>query len=252
MLASSHNSCAGAEHTHVPADCDTVVAQARVIQEAFPQAGLSCLTSDYRKAYKQDTLSPSQMISVIIAVWCHKLQCTAFWIPLTQLFGSRVSPVNFSRIPIWTYRVMATLFAAAMSSCVDDVICVERMTTIQSAYRCWRRLCDLLGWDVPDSKSPPPERALRVLGIWLDLSKTPWEPFFILITQDRLEKILAAIQGILECARLAPGDASSLYGQLGWTCITSHGRSGRATLRPIGRRAREGKVNMNVQLQSAL
>ena len=97
--------------------------------------------------------------------------------PMTQLFGSRASPVNFSRIPIWTYRVMAIIFAAAMSSCVDDVICVERMTTIQSAYRCWRRLCDLLGWDVPDSKSPPPERALRMIGIWLDLSKTLWEPF---------------------------------------------------------------------------
>ena len=252
MLISGHNACAGTEHTHVPADVDTVVSQTRVVQEAFPDAGLSCFTSDFRKAYKQDSLSPSQMFWVIIAVWSHEHQRPLFWMPRTQLFGSRVSPVNFSRIPIWSYGLMAALFAVAMSSCVDDVICVERMSTIQSAFICWRRVCWLLGWDVPDSKSPPPQRALRVLGIWLDLSKTPWEPFFVLITQDRLEKILDFINSILECGQLAPGEASSLYGQLGWTCITSHGRCGRAKLRPIGRRARENKMFMNVQLQAAL
>ena len=35
-------------------------------------------------------------------------------------------------MPIWTYRIIAALFTVAMSSCVDNVICVERMTTIQS------------------------------------------------------------------------------------------------------------------------
>ena len=101
-------------------------------------------------------------------------------------------------------------------------------------------------------KSPPPERAFRVLGIWLDLSRTPNEPFFIMITADRLAKLLAAIEEILRSRSVPPGEASSLYGQLGWTCTTSHGRSGRAKLRPLGRRSRESKVNMNTQLEATL
>ena len=76
--------------------------------------------------------------------------------PDSTLWVKGLSCQLFTHPHLDIYRVMATRFAAAMSSCVDDVICVERMTTIQSAYRCWRRLCDLLGWDVPDSKSPPP------------------------------------------------------------------------------------------------
>ena len=98
---------------------------------------------------------------------------TLFYKPRTQLFGSRLSPVNFARMLIWTYKVMTVLFLVAMSSCVDDVLCVERTATITSAYRCWRKLCELLGWDVPDSKSPPPTRAFRVLGVWLDFTATP-------------------------------------------------------------------------------
>ena len=99
MLISMHNAGAGTEDTHVPADADTVAAQSRVKQERFPQAGLSGFTSDFRKAYKQDTLSPMQMLLMVIAVWCHSLMRTNYWIPRTQLFGSRVSPVNFHACP---------------------------------------------------------------------------------------------------------------------------------------------------------
>ena len=64
---------------------------------------------------------------------------TVFYVPRTQLFGSRVSPVNFSRLPIWTYKLMANLFAVAMVLCVDDVICTERSLTIISACSCWKK-----------------------------------------------------------------------------------------------------------------
>ena len=252
MLISKHNATAGSEYTHVPADVDKVVGLSRAAQEAFPEEGLSCFASDFRKAYKQDSLSPRQMRQAIIAVWSAAMAATVFYVPRTQLFGSRVSPVNFSRLPIWTYKVMAVLFCVAMLSCVDDVICTERMSTIQSAYRCWRRLCDLLGWDVPDSKSPPPARALRVLGIWLDLSATPFGPFVVYITPDRLQKLIILIEEILKAGRLPGTVAATLFGQLGWTCSTSHGRAGRARLRPINRRTGELRTGLNVQLRLSL
>ena len=58
----------------------------------------------------------------VIAVWSALMGQTVFYVPRIQLFGSCVSPVNTSRLPIWTYKLMATLFAVAMVSCVDDVI----------------------------------------------------------------------------------------------------------------------------------
>ena len=109
---------------------------------------------------------------------------------------------------------MAVLMAVAMSSCVDDVICIERLATVGSAYTCWRTLCNLLGWDVPDSNSPPPERSFQVLGVFLDLSGTPIFAFQIQITEKRLQKFLKLLRQYLSMERLAPGEASSLFGQL--------------------------------------
>ena len=124
-----------------------------------------------------------------------------------------------------TCRVIDVLLVnGAMSSCVDDVICIERLETVGSAYVCWRELCNLLGWDVPDSKSPPPERSFQVLGIFLDLSGTPQFAFHILITEKRLEKLLKLLTQYLTSQRLAPGEAASLFGQLSWTCITHQGQ----------------------------
>ena len=252
MLISEHNDTAGSEFTHLPADVDKMAAMSRRAQEQFPTEGLSGFASDYRKAYKQDSLSPTQMCLALIAVWSAALSRTLFYKPRTQLFGSRLSPVNFARLPIWTYKVMTVLFLVAMSSCVDDVLCVERTATITSAYRCWRRLCELLGWDVPDSKSPPPSRALRVLGVWLDFTATPRGAFVIMITEDRLEKLLKFLDEIIESGLLSGSMAATLFGQLSWTCTTSHGRAGRANLRPINRRSFERRQGLNPQLRSAL
>ena len=74
----------------------------------------------------------------------------------------------------------------------------------------------------------------------------------IRITTDRLQKLVTAINGYLLLQMLKPGQALRLYGQIGWTCMTLHGRSGRAKLRPIMQQAREDNVNTDVQLQSAL
>ena len=148
---------------------------------------------------------------------------------------------------------MAACFAVAMSSCIDDVVSLERTATVATAYLTWRTLCDLLGWGVPDSKSPPPERSFMVLGIFLDLSGTPTGAFWIMITEQRLEKLCWLIQDYLSRQQLCPGEASSLFGQLSWACVTSHGRAGRSKLRPISRRAHEiNRTGMNPQLEAAL
>ena len=252
MLTAEHNGTAGAEYTHVPADVDGVTAQTRMTQLEWPTAKLAGFTSDFRKAYKQDPASPQQLLWVIIAVWSHFAQMTHFWLQRTQLFGSRVAPLNFSRISLWMLLVMASTFAVPMTCCVDDVICIERASSISSAYLCWRIMCDLAGWDVPNSKSPLPSLFFRALGVFIDLRLLPKRPFYIRITQDRLEKLINSIDKILEARTLLPGAASQLWGQLCWTTITTHGKVGKPMLRALNRRAHEKRHHLNPQLRFIL
>ena len=131
-----------------------------------------------------------------------------------------------ARLRIWeqhggqveeTGRVIDVLLVdGAISSCVDasasNVICIERMDTVGSAYWCWQELCSLLGWDVPNSKSPPPERSFQVLGRFRNLSGTPRFAFHMLITEKRLEKLLKLLTQYLTSQRPTPGEAASLFG----------------------------------------
>ena len=93
MLVSRHNGTAGIGFTHIPADVDRLANKTKYAQELFPTAGLSCLASDDRDAYKQDSLSPGQMFMAVIAVWSALMGRTVFYVARTQLLGSRVSPV---------------------------------------------------------------------------------------------------------------------------------------------------------------
>ena len=63
---------------------------------------------------------------------------------------------------------------------------------------------------------------------------------------------MAISDGILQEGRLSGSLAAGLFGQLSWTCTTSHGRTGRAKLRPVDRRSYATREGLNPQLRSAL
>ena len=47
---------------------------------------------------------------------------------------------------------------------VDDVIATERQAIAESGHTAWRQITSLCGWEIPDSKSPPPAEFTCVLG----------------------------------------------------------------------------------------
>ena len=76
-------------------------------------------------------------------------------------------------------------------------------------------LAEMLGWDVPDSKSPFPAPIFLAIGYVLDLSNTPWEWAKLAITPKRVKQLLRILSNILRARRLYPGEAGSLWGPFG-------------------------------------
>ena len=139
-----------------------------------------------------------------------------------------------------------------MEQCVDDLLSVERSTTMLSGYHSWRSFAAVCGWDVPDEKSPPPQRYLRTLGAMTDLRLFPTGPIRLESAIERVKTTLEDLRGNLESRRLSPGFAGKLYGRMQWASATCFGRFGRAMLRAFSRRQHEqGRTNINPQIQAA-
>ena len=101
----------------------------------------------------------------------------------------------------------------------------ELQDTILLGYKVWRRFAAACGWDIPDSKSPPPETLFRVLGAMIDLRNTPLPPV-IRLTEDRYIKLHGIISRILADGFLASGLAGQLFGQFRFSCSRFFGRWG--------------------------
>ena len=251
-LVGEQNNFCGNLFTNRPADLDLFVGLMRHVLESFPAKEMMGFTSDFKSAYRQCTANPSHAAGWVLVIWSHESQCQVFGVAGAQLFGCAVAPTNFCRIPDWCAFVSSRLFFLALIHCVDDVMTAEARDTIMLGYTVWRRFVAACGWNVPDSKSPPPEALFRVLGAMVDLRQTPMPPV-IRLAEDRYAKLYSTIADILESGHLSSGLAGQLFGQLGFSCSQFFGRWGRAKMRPLSRRQHEPhRFALNDQLRSAL
>ena len=81
---------------------------------------------------------------------------------------------------------MAVLFALPTTHWVEDVIGVEPEKVVQSGWKAWRFLADVLGLGVSDEKSPMPARSFQVIGLLLDLTR---HPPVVMILQRRIDAL---------------------------------------------------------------
>ena len=169
-------------------------------------------------------------------MWCPITCSIVYGAAVSQLFGSGAAPLNFSRYPSWCTWLVAILFLLPMEQCVDDLLSVERATTMSSGFHCWRAFPSACGWNVPDEKSPPPQRILRTLGAMTDFRVFPGGPIKLSSAIERVELTVADLEEILRKRRLTPGFAGKLYGSMQWASSIIFGRSGRAMLRAFSRR----------------
>ena len=251
--ARGHNADSANTAAHRPADLDLLVAMCRAIAERFEGEPIGGFPSDFKSAYRQVTSDPNQALDFVIVSWDADRQCPVFFMAVTQLFGSGNAPLNFTRYADFCVRALAALFAIPAIHCVDDVIVLEILKTIYSAFASWRGFAELCGWDVPDTKSPPPSQCFRALGALLDLSAFPTGPMLIKPVEDRMEGIIEALLKVSHAKRLSPSLAGKLYGKLMFMSSQYFGRLGRALLRAFSRRQHEfDRCGLNPQIIAAI
>ena len=105
-----------------------------------------CLNSRaiLKEAYKQVPAEPSLAGFALMVQWHPQKCCPVFLVGRTQFFGGKSCPVNFARVSDWCCHALATIAGMATSHCVDDVLAVDRKTTILSGWIVWRVLSSLL------------------------------------------------------------------------------------------------------------
>ena len=233
MLAGGQNSTCITTHSHRPTDVDALVAQTRAVIEACPGRRIRGWTSDFSKAYKQVPGIESQTKFAVIVQYSPILMRHVFFIPFSQLFGSRNSPLNFARFPAVFCHMVAVLLLIAASHCVDDVISVEDDESVESAKAAWDMLMDCFGWLMNVEKDSKPLPVLVVIGISLNLSPVPGSDPSVMVMAKRVKTLIAQINYILTSGVLGSGQAASLSGRLGFTLCACFGRVGRCMLRPI-------------------
>ena len=144
---------------------------------------------------------------------------------------------------------MMKLFLAIFDQCIDDLICMERMSTASSARSSWLSFAALCGWDIPLKKSPEHSQLFRALGVFINLSPLPWAPAEVCACQKRIEAVCETITSIVQCKHLSSSLAASIAGKLLFSASAFVGRFGRAMLRAFSRRAQEvGRFNLNPQI----
>ena len=221
------NDVTGTMSSHKPTDVDALVAQARAATIRFGHVHLIGWKSDFSKAFKQVPSSPCQMEDFVICQYDPVNKCPAYFKTFSQLFGGKSAPLNFSRFPEWKAEVLATLWSVPATSCVDDVIAIERMSTADTARDAWFCLTIATGWLISIEKTPPPSRRFIVIGVCLDLRPWPVPDPLASVTEKRLQALDATIRKMISRVGTSklPGGKTGVYNH---RCLRKS-RAGKAT-----------------------
>ena len=175
------------------------------VARTIPNVSVVAVSKRFKKMYKQvhtrtkpgrlgcDGTVASTRVSSCVSVWVYP-----FW-------GGKSCPVSFSRIQDWCCHALSTFAGLAASHCVDDVLVVDRQTTILSG---WLFLCSGSTLSMDRSKRKKgllPAQIHRILGAVSDLSQAPAGHPTFTITQDRGAHVSHVLQYNLESGRQHPG-----------------------------------------------
>ena len=193
----------GTLSSHKPTDVDGLVSQVIAATERFGHIDLIAWKSDFSKAFKQVPSSPRQIEDFVICQHAPSFNCPAFFRTLSQLLGGKSAPLNFSRFPEWKAEILASLWAVPATSCVGDVISIERSSTADSGREVWMCLTSATGWLMSLVKSPPPSRQFVVIGVCLDLRPWPMSDPLVSVAEKRLQALDTTMWKILIAKLLA-------------------------------------------------
>jgi len=165
-LFGEQNDTVGLTSVHRPCTVDKLVSRGRQVSGWFPDDQLSGFTTDFGGAYRQVPSDPNQSHLFGVTMWDPAQLRLVVGLAVAHIFGSRSAPLNFSRYPDWCKHVCMVLFLCIFDPCIDDLINMERSSTVSSARTSWLSFADMCGWDIPLAKSPEPSQFFRALGVF--------------------------------------------------------------------------------------
>ena len=212
--------------TCIPDALDSAITICRQFGVESPGQQLNIFTVDFKHAYKNVAVASRDLkyTSIIVAPpRGPPVACTL----LVQPFGSRRAPANWGRVTRFLQHVLERLFSIHVCVFVDDVYCIEPVTTVSSAFHCVKTLCFELGLLLAADKESPPGRPANLLGTRLILFS---HHLLVGVTPKRLKRLTALLDFTLYRNSLTAAAASKVRGKLGFAQTMLFGRMGRAQL----------------------
>ena len=181
-------------------------------------------TDDLKKAFRQ--LPCSQPHYNVVAQWDPKSKRVKFFVLRGMPFGCVSSVLHFNRLPAFICTVMRCYFGVCVTNYYDDYCVAEPASTAASAQWCLRRVHDILGFTLDPNKHVRAAIMNPFLGVITDFTQVLQGLVIFRIKADRREKLLKALQALLDNKKCSPASASSMRGKLYFTAGTCFGRVG--------------------------
>ena len=212
-----------------------ILALVRLLRHSFGASiELAGFTADFKAAYRQIALCPSQYKFQGVAWWDCARQEVMVGLLTALAFGSRRAPANWGRLVLRLVDIARFHLNLLVLDYVDDVNGVEPAFSAESARKAWIELIDLLGLKLDlDKTSRVAAPEFDSLGVHFTLN----DPQGVVeILPSRAASLQADIRLLLEADSLCPGQAARLRGKLGFAVVAAFGRFGRAQMSAIKRR----------------
>eukprot|EP00435_Cladocopium_sp_Y103_P040928 s2951_g11.t1 len=208
---------------------------------------------DLASAYKQVPLSEDAFkYDSFLVVFNPRTGKGEIFQQLVLPFGSIASVTAFLRCALAIWHIGSSLLHYTWTSYFDDFLSLTEESLGPHLEMCVSLFFQLLGWGLSLDKLVPYSTCCKVLGVELDLTKTPGGTFAIANTVSRKDELKDTLQHILNEGFLGRSEAERLRGRLQFASNQLFGRRFRNCLRELNKHINRGMKTLSADLRSAL
>eukprot|EP00435_Cladocopium_sp_Y103_P054063 s402_g17.t1 len=208
---------------------------------------------DLASAYKQVPLSEDAFkYDSFLVVFNPRTGKGEIFQQLVLPFGSIASVTAFLRCALAIWHIGSSLLHYTWTSYFDDFLSLTEESLGPHLEMCVSLFFQLLGWGLSLDKLVPYSTCCKVLGVELDLTKTPSGTFAIANTVSRKDELKDTLQHVLSEGFLGRSEAERLRGRLQFASNQLFGRRFRNCLRELNKHINRGMKTLSADLRSAL
>ena len=167
-------------------------------------------------------------------------------------FGSIASVTAFLRCALGIWHVGSSLLKLTWTSYFDDFLSITPACLDKHTELCVSTLFQLLGWKLSTDKLVPYSQCCKVLGVEVDLTKSPSGMLEVRNTEARQNELISCMRGILEKGVLPRAEGERLRGRLQFASNHLFGRRFRNCLKELNTHVSRGFRVVTKELRESL